>query len=78
MEHVILRTSPFMETLFAFGGEMRQGRLALPIGQGRFAPLSVDDLSHFACWILAHRKNHVTAQFDLTGNQRNFCIYSCY
>ena len=65
--YTIIRCSPFMDLLLAFSAYIKSGLLPIPIGTARFAPVSVDDVSALACFILTQPDLHRDTTYDLTG-----------
>ncbi|KAI9223458.1 hypothetical protein BC828DRAFT_375927 [Blastocladiella britannica] len=63
-----LRCSFFQQNLLAHAEELRmRGTLSLPIGSGRYAPVSVIDVARAAVALLADPSLHAMKAYDLTG-----------
>jgi uncharacterized protein YbjT (DUF2867 family) len=68
--YTILRCAPFMEWLYGFATDMvLTHRLTLPTGNGRFAPISVDDVGRLAANILRRADMHINKVMNVTGTQ---------
>jgi len=65
-----LRTVFFQENLLFYAQQIQQGQLRLPIGMGRFSPLSSCDVGEAAAKILIDTvRNHAYRTYDLTGSE---------
>jgi hypothetical protein len=68
--YTFLRTVFFQENFLFYAQMIQQGQLRLPIGMGRFSPLSTCDVAEAAAKILIDStRNNAYRTYDLTGGE---------
>jgi len=68
--YTFLRTVFFQENFLFYSQMIQQGQLRLPIGMGRFSPLSTCDVAEISAKILVdNTRNHAYRTYDLTGGE---------
>ena len=63
----ILRSNFYMQNLLLYKDQLKQGALPLPIHNGSFNPIDVDDIGKAAQRILADCSQHTGKVYNLTG-----------
>lgn len=63
----ILRTNFYADNILLYADQIKQGYLPLPTGQGRFAPVDLDDVGLAAKEILMNCQAHKGKTYVLTG-----------
>lgn len=67
LKYTIVRCSIFMETLLVLSEQIKKSEISLPIGTGKFAPISIGDIANFLATIISMPWEHENAVYDLTG-----------
>lgn len=67
--YCVLRSNFYMQNLLLYRDQLRQGVLPLPIHQGKFNPVDVDDIGRAARVILQDCAPHKGKWYNLTGPQ---------
>ena len=65
--YCILRSNFYMQNLLLYKDQLKQGALPLPIHNGSFNPIDVDDIGKAAQRILADCSQHKGKVYNLTG-----------
>lgn len=65
--HCVLRSNFYMQNLLLYKDQLKQGALPLPIHNGSFNPIDVDDIGKAAQKILADCNQHKGKWYNLTG-----------
>ncbi|CAG8498481.1 27_t:CDS:2 [Paraglomus brasilianum] len=65
----ILRVGVYSHYLFAFKDGIKRGVLELPIGDGKFAPVSIEDIGCVSANILDKSENYYSHVYTVTGSE---------
>lgn len=65
--YCVLRSNFYMQNLLLYRDQLKQGALPLPIHQGAFNPVDVDDIGRAAKVILSDCSKHAGKWYNLTG-----------
>lgn len=65
--YCVLRSNFYMQNLLLYKDQLKQGALPLPIHNGKFNPIDVDDIGKAAQKILADCSPHKGKVYNLTG-----------
>ncbi len=65
--YCVLRSNFYMQNLLLYRDQVKQGALPLPIHQGAFNPVDVDDIGRAATAILSDCSAHKGKWYNLTG-----------
>lgn len=65
--YCVLRSNYYMQNLLLYKEPLKKGVLPLPIKEGRFNPVDVDDIGRAAQCILSDCHQHIGKWYNLTG-----------
>jgi NAD(P)H dehydrogenase (quinone) len=66
-QYCVLRSNFYMQNLLLYREQLKQGTLPLPIHEGAFNPVDVDDIGRAATAILCDSDKHLGKWYNLTG-----------
>jgi len=63
----VIRSNFYMQNLLLYKEQIKEGKLPLPIGPGKFAPIDVDDVGQVAKDIFLNCEKHKNKYYNITG-----------